>query len=39
MNTFYKYMYINNKKQTNENIHPLLDVRGNKVMNNEEKCA
>lgn len=35
MNTFYKYMYINNKQQTNENIHPLLDVRGN----DEEKCA
>lgn len=36
MNTFYKY--INNTRRTKENIHPLLDVRGNKVMKDEEKA-
>jgi len=35
-NCFYKY--INNKKRTKENLHPLLDTRGNIVNKAEEKA-
>jgi len=31
------YKYIGNKKRAKENLHPLLDVRGNIVNKDEEK--
>jgi len=32
------YKYINNKKRAKENLHPLLDVRGNIINKDEEKA-
>ncbi|XP_066858563.1 LINE-1 reverse transcriptase homolog [Anser cygnoides] len=32
------YKYINAKRRTKENLHPLLDVRGNLVTKDEEKA-
>jgi len=32
------YKYVNNKKRAKENLHPLLDARGNIVNKDEEKA-
>ena len=37
-NKKYFHKYINNKKRAKENLHPLLDARGNAVTKDEEKA-